>query len=311
MSTVTLDWDKVRTCGIPAADPAVFQPPRPIANEFSSSSSIDQAESGVRLPQHRPHLEPPRHYMIDLLEMHLGVEEVVAKEVTLFRCQSKIDLADIERLEKEKEELFRKHAFDAASRNNWGVLGTVAQYLAAGTSIAVGASLLSNAPWAGTLLMVSGVAGLGNRVMHETDGWEALASWFTKSVEYQKKVAQICAMSCLSIELGVGLAGGAMAYSVGAFSFAAANRKAIADTTAVSIKVASQGLGASSQLGKSFTEQRMSVLQGRMRIVDALAEQTRMEMSHHAGDTRNMIETAQAIGQEMHKAIAALETQDL
>ena len=102
-----------------------------------------------------------------------------------------------------------------------------------------------------------------------------------------------------------------MAYSVGAFTFATANRRAIAKIAATSIKVASQGLQASSQLGKSFTDKRMSDLQGKMRIVDAMAEQTRMEMSRHAGDTRNMIETAQAIGQEMHKAVNASEIQDL
>jgi len=249
--------------------------------------------------------------MLDLLEMHQGVEGVVSKEVTLFRCQSKIDLADIERLEKEKEEMFRKNAEEAASRNNWSVLGTVAQYLAAGASIAVGASVFSVAPWAGAMLMVSGVAGLSNRVMHDTGGWQAFASWLTKSVEYQKKIAHFCEMSFLSIELGVGLVGGAKAYYAGAFSILAANRKAIADTAGASIKVASQGLGATSQLGRSYADKRMSDLLGRMRIVDALAERTRMEMSRHAGDTRNMIETAQAIGQDMHKAVAASEIQDL
>ena len=36
-----------------------------------------------------------------------------------------------------------------------------------------------------------------------------------------------------------------------------------------------------------------------------------MEMNEQSTDARNLIETAQAIGQDLHKAIAASELQDL
>jgi hypothetical protein len=250
-----------------------------------------------------------RHYMLDLLDMHRGVERVVEREVSLFKIQSNIDLKELEKLEMEKQIVFRKYAKEAAASNNWSMFSNIAQYLTSGASIVLGASVFIAKPRAGGLLIASGIAGLTNRLMHETGGWNAIASWCTKSIEYQKKIAHVCEMTFLGFEFGVGLAGGSMAYKAGAFSIAGANRTALANTAANSIKIAGQSIQAVSQLGKSFSDYRVGDLQGKIQMFDALAEERRIAMNQQVTSARNFIETAQDISQEMHKAIAATEVQ--
>jgi len=316
MSTVSLDWDedRVELLGVPEAA-APFQPIRPTPSGLSSpSSSIATVEvSSFQLgSRERPQLEPPkRHYMLDLLELHEQVEGAVVKELRIFRTQTNLDLASIERLEKERDEALRRQAEDAASRNNWTVLGNVAQYLAAGTSIAVGLSL-GPTGW-GALLLASGVVGLGNRVVRDTVGWQTVASWFTKSVENQKRVAQRLEMGFLCVELGTGLFGGFGAAANGAFSALAADatRLGAARKLSATIQTASVGLKVSSQLGRTIADKRMTDLMARMRVLDAYAERIRMEMTREVGDARSFIDTAQAVGLELRKAIAASEVHDL
>ena len=73
----------------------------------------------------------------------------------------------------------------------------------------IGASLTAGgAPWAGGLLIASGIMGLGNRVLQETGGWQVVAAWFTKSIEHQKRLVQKLENGSPSIfPWGIGLAG--------------------------------------------------------------------------------------------------------
>ncbi len=149
--------------------------------------------------------------MLDLLGLHTQVEETVAKELVVFKAQTKVDLAEIERLQKEKDEVLQKYAVDAASKDNWTVLGNVAQYLVAGTSVAVGITL---GGW-GYMLVASGVAGLGYRIVRDTVGWNSIVAWLTQSIETQKKLVHRIEMGFLAVELGTGLAGGMGACATG------------------------------------------------------------------------------------------------
>lgn len=316
MTSITLDFDdddKVRIQGLAAAEAAAFQPLKSVvATGLSTDSSIGKADGVASPPRHRPQLQAPRyHYMLDLLDLHQGVEGVVSKELIVFKTQSKNDLAQIEKLEAKKNEELRRHAEDTASRNHWTVLGNVAQYLAAGTSIAVGISLGATA-W-GPLLVASGVVGLGNRVVRDTVGWQSVTAWFSKSVETQKKLVQQIEMGFLYIELGTGLFGGIGASAAGAFSAMAADTSRLIAAKKLSATIQATGVGMkmTAQLGRSFSDKRISDLQVRMRILDTEAEKIRMEMTSQATDARNMIDTALSVGQELHKAIAASEIHDL
>ncbi len=314
--TVSLDWDdddKLRIHGLFPTDTVnPIQPARETPGGLSAASSIEKADGEAPPPRHRPSLEPPkRHYMLDLLDIHQGIEGAVSKELTVFKKQSSSDLATIDRLEKEREEALRKNAEDAASRSRWNVLNTVAQYIASGASIAVGASL-GPTGWGG-LLITSGVVGLGNRVVQDTVGWQTMASWFTASVENQKRLAARIEMGIFAVELGTGLAGGLGAAYTGAFSALAADtgRLAAARKMKETLATSSSAMQLTAQFGKTTSDKRMSDLQSRMRFLDAHAERIRMEMTSQATDARSMIDTALAVGQELHKAIAASEVHDL
>jgi hypothetical protein len=314
MTSVTLDWndpDKLRAVqGLFAPDAALFQPIQTVPNGLSFDSSIARAEGEFPPPRHRPQLEAPKqHYMLDLLDLHHGVEKAVSKELGIFKTQSTIDLAQIEKLEKEKEETIKKNIEETASRNNWGVLSTVAQYLTPSASIAVGVSLGTG--W-GSFLIASGVAGLSNRIVRDTVGWQTVASWFTQSVENQKRLVRGIEMGFLAVEMGTGLAGGFGAALSGSFSKMAADatRLTAAKKISSTLQAAGTGLKVTSQLGKTFFDQKINDLQGRMRLLDAQAERIRMEMNQQVTDVRGMIDTAQEIGREMHKAVAASEVQE-
>lgn len=313
MTSVTLDWndsDKLRVNGLFAPDLALFQPIQPVPNGLSLDSSIGRVEGEFHPPRHRPQLEAPKqHYMLDLLDLHQGVEKTLSKELGQFKTQSTMDLNAIEKLEKEKEETIKKNIEETAARNNWGVLGTVAQYLTSSSSIAIGVSLGSG--W-GPLFIASGVAGLGNRIVRDTVGWQTVASWFTQSVENQKRLVRGIEMGFLAVEMGTGLAGGFGAALSGSFSKMAADVTNLTAAKKISstIQAAGTGLKVTSQLGKTFFDQKVNDLQGRLRLLDAQAERIRMEMNQQVTDVRGMIDTAQEIGREMHKAIAASEIQD-
>ncbi len=314
MSVSTLDWDEDRfpiQGGPYVPDLAALQPLNPVKpakDGHSAVSSIGRAD-GVARPSHlRPRLEPPKqHYMLDLLHLHQSVEGIVSKELIVFKEQSNLDIAQMDKLENEKNEALRKYAEESASRGSWNVLSNVAQYLAAGTSIAVGVTL---GGW-GTLLALSGACGLSYRAIRDTAGWQSVAGWFSKSVENQKKLVQRIEMGFLAVELGTGLAGGMGSFLTGAHSALAVSRLDNTRKMVATVQATSSFMTSTSKLGRNFIEKRAADLQARMRRLDVDAERIRMEMSQQAMAARNMIDMAQSIGQEMHKAIAASEIQDL
>ena len=240
------------------------------------------------------------HYMLDLLDMHRELEGVVLKETSFFKTQSNRDLKEIEKLEIEKEETLRKHAEEAAAKSKWNTLGTVAQYLGTGASIAVGLSL-GPASWAGGLLLASGTAGLGHRVIQDTVGWNSIVSHFSHSEERQKEYVRKIEGFIFYFELGIGLAGGAKGCFDGAFSLLA-NR---IDTIRRSIGLATHAIKATSQLGKGTFEKKMNDLQAKLKKLDAETEWLRMGMNQEVTDACNLLDTAQAVGREMREAIHA------
>lgn len=315
MNPVSLDCedeDKFRVHGVNSVpDASLVQPIQHSSQGISSASSIGLMGNEAPLPRHRPQLEPPTpkaHYMLDLLYLHQKVEDTVAKELIVFKAQSKTDVAEIERLQKEKDEALQKYAADAASRNNWTVLGNIAQYLVAGTSIAVGITL---GGW-GSMLVASGVAGLGYRVVRDTVGWQSVAAWLTKSVETQKKLVHQIEMGFLTVELGTGLAGGVGACWTGSFSVIS---KASRLDNARKLVGGLQGVGSmvktTSQLGRAFVDKRVNDVQAQIRMLEAHAERIRTDMRQEIAHARNMIDTAQAVGRNMVEAISASEIHSL
>src|SRR3990167_7210609 len=235
--------------------------PIPTPLGISSVSSI--APSSTVAP-----LSTSRNRMLDILRTQQKTEMLSEKEIEQIDHEIEANFASIERLSAEQEEALKKEAEEAASRDTWGVLATVAQYIVSGSSVILGIASISSgigmAP--GLLLVVSGGLGLTNRVMHDTQGWEAIAAWMTQSEELQYKIAQTMEMSLFVLSLGAGIAGGVWAYQTGAFASAVQ-----ADSQTVTAKIG-QTLGLSggalqvgSRVGETLAEKRISDLKARNR----------------------------------------------
>ncbi|MBI5272844.1 MAG: hypothetical protein HY861_02540 [Chlamydiia bacterium] len=308
------DWDEVFRQGSLSAllspiAPPQSSPTQPVPQGISSASSVSKSQIAPESTRHRPELAPPatQHYMVPLLEVHTQFEELLAHDLALFKTESSIELADIARLNKEKNEALRQYAEEVSKRHTWGVWGSVAEYLTTAASMVVGFSLFSMAPWAGALLMASGVLGLSNRILQETGGYQTIVSWFTQSAEWQKSIAQKIEMGALYLSMGLGLAGGGLAvYSMGFAAVGAElGRKHLAAKVAATIQLASSAVGATAHLNKVASEKRMGDLQSEAHILEAQTETIKLEISMQSQDARNMIEAAQALTQEMHEAIAS------
>ena len=311
-----IELNAARITSLPLYNPLPsITPSLPIpAGIADTPSSIGRAEEASLKAFHHPQLSLPKnyHYMCDLISMHQGVERVVSRDIELFKEHSAQDRATLDRLEQEKNDAIRKYAQDTAARDTWSVWATVAQMMASGASIVSGVAIVSNAPLAAAVLIASGAIGLGNRVMQDTGGWQKIANWWSHSIDDQRKTAERLQMYTAYTSLGVGLAGGVFSLSNGALSAAAAE---ITKTTAASkllsaIQYGGTTLNASFQLGRSFTDKRMSDLQEKMLRIDLQMENTRMDVSQQTLDAKNLIETDQAIATELQKAIAQSEIQD-
>ncbi len=306
-----VDTEELRVRALQHA--AAATPPEPIVpvrKPISSLSSISPFKAEPSAPKFRPELPAPakKHFMVGIIQAHQETERLTEKFSKQFESEVKADLAEIERLSAEKQEALQNAAKETESRNTWGVLSTVASYIASASAIVLGIACIASGfgTAAGALLIASGGIGLVNQVMHDTHGWEAVVSWFTKSEELQIKIAQKIEMGAFFLSLGLGLAGGIWAYSAGAFAAAAsAGRQTMTAKIGQIIGIGGAFMGAGSRLGGAVVERRIAHLHARIREIE-----TRMTTDHQnvylsSSDAEKMIDSTQTIGDEVRKAISA------
>ena len=289
---------------------------KPYSPLLDTSSSLSAIESVPVVPQFRPELpapvksEPQKHFMIGVLQTHHETERLVALNTKLFETEVKAEMAEIDRLTAEKQEALYRSAKESETRNTWGVLSTVAQYIGSASSVVLGiacvASGVGTAP--GALLIASGGLGLVNQAMHDTRGWETVASWFTQSEELQTKIAHRIEMGSFFLSLGLGLAGGVWAYQAGAFAAAAdAGRKAFMGKVGQAVALGSGFMGAGSRLGGAVVEKRIAYLQAQIRELETQMTTGHQNVYQTSADAEKMIDTVQMIGDEVAKAINATQ----
>lgn len=296
-----------------ASVPSDIQPYR---KPIDTNSSLSIAEPVSVIPQFRPELsapvkpEPQKHFMIGILQTHQETERLAAQNTGLFEREVKAEMAEIDRATAEKQEALHRAAKENETRNTWGVLATVAQYITSASSVVLGiacvASGVGTAP--GALLIASGGLGLVNRAMHDTGGWETVVSWFTKSEELQTKIAQKIEMGAFFLSLGLGLAGGIWAYNAGAFAAAAnAGRQTFMGKVGQAVGLGSAFMGAGSRLGGAVVEKRIAHLQARIRELETQMTAGHQNVYQTSADAEKMIDTVQMIGDEIAKAINATQ----
>lgn len=293
-----------------ASNQSELQPLPKIALPATGVSSIapasKKAESSVS--HVRPQLAAPSTYaMPALIHSHQETERVTYKGTKIFEININQEIANLDRLNVEKEEALQKVAKEVQSKNTWSVFSTVAQYIVSASVLVLGAACLASgvgtAP--GALLIASGALGLANRIMHDTGGWEAVVSWFTKSEELQHKIARNIEMGMFFLSLGLGLAGGIWAHAAGAFSTAMeAGRQSMMAKIGQSVGLAGGFMGAGSRIGGAIKERNIAHLQARIREIEAQTTTIQQTIYQYSTGMEKLIESPQAIGDEVRKAVS-------
>ncbi len=310
----SFDWDDLEVRAAHAMAPGAELSPvfKPAPQGLSTESTLAPA-ARTAAPQSRPVLEKPRcqsgapNIMYALInDVHKKSEEQAEVSVKLLGEQIKQDMADIEHLAAERQKALEEHAKDIKKRNTWGILGTVAQYVLSAATIALGIACVSTGVGAGpgALLIASGGLGLFNRVMNDTGAWKAVAAWFTKSEELQRKIAQGIDMGMFFLSLGLGIAGGVWAFKAGAFAAAGAlDADAKLNHIAAGIATAAGGAEAAFKIGGAAVDNRIAKTDAKMKESDGQSNLDYEEVNENTRQAEKVIRSTEQIGSVLQHAI--------
>lgn len=264
---------------------------------ISAVSSIAESEAKVEKPIHRPVLPQPKHVMIDVIKTHLETERLNDKAAKNFDGEISELLSDIKKLETEKEEALRNQAEATKSQKTWTILATIAQYVSSAGIFALGVATVAASPLAGGLLIASGLVGLGNQILHDTSLLDTIVSWWTKSEELQQKVARNIEMGMFFLQMGLGIAGGILAWRAGTLTQTGMER------VVAGIGVATAAIN----LGMKYYEKTVADLQARLTEINGSITSNQQHMNTSNTEMTKMIETSESLAEEIKKGIKSLE----
>ncbi len=316
MTAVGLDWDEWndrRVDAIATLDPFCpidFKPPAP--QGLSGASSISSVERNSPLAPLKPKLAPPvavcgKSYLLDIIDLHNEAEEITTAIIDHTSEQIRSDMALLDKFSNERAAALEQHAREIAARETWGVWATIAQYITTAASVVLGIGLLSNpaTATAGGFLIASGGLGLGNRVLNDLGVWNVIPTYFTESVETQQKVARWIDTGMYFLSVGLGLAGGIMAYQAGAF--ATASKDEIAQKVGQIMGIAGTVMGAATRFGGALADRRALRLQADLKLIDAKNFSLRQEVNDQTADIKKAIEMNTRIGEDVRNVIISSE----
>ena len=309
MASVDLDLDEyeLRARALQGMEAAYWPKPlTPIAAPpgLSPLSSIRPADKETPIPQLRPALSAPKNVMYDLIASHQETERLANKSAANFDADVTKNMADINRLSAEKEEALEREAEAAKARATWSTLSNVAQYITGAGAITLGFAI-GGLP--GLCMGLAGGIGITNRVVHDTQLLKAGVEWYTKSNELQRKITNHIEMGAFFLQMGLGLAGGVIAWHTGALAGAQVSGDIIKDKLASILTGAGGVISAGSQVGSGYYQKKLAYLQAEMRDIDTRTTLDHQAMYHDSAQMTKMIELTQTQAEEMKKSIHALE----
>jgi hypothetical protein len=278
---------------------------------LSAVSTIKPVETEESLPPLRPKLVPPmKGYMLDIIELQNEFEEITSQYIDMASETIHTQIDQLQAISKERADALQKHAAEVATQQTWGVWATVAQYITTTASVILGISLISTGvgATAGYFLVASGGLGLVNRVANDLGAWNYLASCFADSFEDQQKIARWIDLGIFITSLSLGVAGGVIAYKVGAFALAAAaSGQEISGKVTQIVGLAGSILGMGARVGESLAARKSLNLQADIQLIDARSFNTRRDLDESSLDTKKTIETAASIAEEVRRAVLSSE----
>jgi len=264
---------------------------------LSPLSSLGVAEKETPTPQHRPSLPEPTNIMHALIDMHNMTEELNAKGARNFKADVAISMANLKKLELEKQEELEKAAHATSSASTWSTLATVAQYIAGAGGIALGWAI-GGLP--GLCIGIAGGAALTPQIIRDTK----IMNWFTQSAELQNTITQYIETTAIVVQLGLGLAGGVMAWKAGAF--AATTALSTAKQTASAIETASGVLGGAATVGAQYHKKQLSDTYARMKEIDCGISTESQDITQKHGQVNRALDNSELEVQVIRDAIRKL-----
>jgi hypothetical protein len=195
----------------------------------------------------------------------------------------------------------RRHASEVAAVQTWNAWSTVAQFIGTAGTVALGASVVSAAPWAGGLLIGSGVAGLANRVLGELGIWYKAAGLWTDDPERQSALASSLDTGVAMLSLGLGAAGAGLAYGAGAF--VAIGHEAWGEGIAKVMGVAGGALGTSARLGGALAEKHALEAQAELKKIESGLFEKREERTRSMRDLQEMLRLTAEVAEEARRCV--------
>lgn len=270
---------------------------------LSSVSSIRPTEKETPIPQHRPSLAAP-NIMHALIATYNKTESLLNKRAQIFDVEVSKAMADIDKLSTEKQEALEKEVEAVKARETWSTLSNIAQYIMSIGTITLGFAL-GGIP--GLCLGLAGGVGITNRVAHDTNLLQAGVEWYTKSNELQRKITQTIEMGAFFLQMGLGLAGGILAWQSGALSAAQVNGAVVQKKVESVLAGAGGVVSATSRVGMSYYDKKMAYLQAHMRDLDTQTVLDHQTLYHDSVQMSKMIELTQSEGDVMKRSIQAQE----
>lgn len=301
--SIDIDDEELKTRSIQAIKtgaPPSLLPTQPVPEGITlGTSSIKEIDVSPIVPAHRPVLQEP-HYMYKVLHAQAEVEESTARSSQLFDAQMKKDLQEMDRLSLEKHEALKKQAEAAATRDTWETFSNIGQYIAGAGAVALG-SALGGIP--GYLLVAGGVAGIGNRVIKDTNLLQTAVAWYTKSEELQKTLTQRIEMGLFFLQMGLGLAGGYSAWTTGAF--AATNLSALDVSQKLSgmFSAASSAMAVTGRVGSSIYDKQVNDHHALATELNAQITAQGHQISQDTGEITRRLQEDEQIVEDLRKAI--------
>jgi hypothetical protein len=249
-------------------------------------------------PATRPEISQPKHIVLNVLGSHMENQRLAARSIEiLFERPINEALKNVDQLNLEKQEPLENEARSAKSRATWSTLSIVSQYISSAGLIALG----------GPSCVAAGVIGIGNRILNDTHLLHAGVSWYTKSVELQKKITNTIETTASFLQMGLGLAGGFAIWQSGALSAAQINSRTIHQGIKSVISLATGVTSVVSKVGTGYHDKQIAYLRAQMREIDTQSTNEHLTIHTQTKEMGRMVEAAQSETDEMKKIIQALQ----
>ncbi|MBN1914894.1 MAG: hypothetical protein JW769_03285 [Parachlamydiales bacterium] len=240
-----------------------------IGDSISRSPSIEQRTFDTSR-RSKPSLPSPFSVELQLIKVQEKREEID-------RARTENGFQDLNELQKqryhldqERYEQMQKLAIEQAKADTWSKLSNIATMVAASSSLVLGISLISSGIGtpAGVSMLLAGSTTLLHSIMRDTNGYQTVASLWTKEQQREEKIAQFMESSVFFLSLGLGI------FSFGSLYFSGGNALIQAVSHERTLSSILSGTGS---LTKGITEFERGLSQKNVHITQEILQQGQKE----------------------------------